>query len=65
MEFFIRFIKYDIPEKSLESLAQDQVMRDKLFGNYLGETYDAENQEQLIELIQKETGHKILTIEFD
>jgi hypothetical protein len=65
MEFLINFIKYDISEDKLELLIEDQDARDRLFGDYLGEIYEAESEIALTREIEEATGYKVLILDCD
>ncbi len=65
MELFIRFIKYDIPDDRLAAMMEDKSVRDRLFGDYLGEVYEVESEIELAKIIEEATGHKVLALDCD
>lgn len=61
MEFFIEFIKFDFPE-NIDPIGDEAA---EIFAECLGETYDADNEEELKKQIEEEFGYKVLEVQYN
>ena len=61
MDFFIEFVKFDFPE-NIDPIGDEAA---EIFGECLGETYEAEDEEDLKRQIGEEFGYKVLEVQYN
>ena len=61
MDFYIEFIRFDFPE----NIDPNGYEASQIFGECLGETWTAENEEELKKQIEEELGYKVLEVEYN